>query len=118
GVVRRAMALENPNVNGHWVCNEGRENYGWVNRLDRLQYPLASGQQATWTELYVSLSERLKSHLDQGPDSLAVVANCSQTVEELYLLRRLFRDNLQVTNFAAIARPDEKLPQTFKRFKE
>lgn len=117
GVVRRVMAEENPGVNGFWACNEGRLNHTWINRLDRMLQPTAKGQEASWMEVYVGLCERLKSEKGRG-GSLAVVVNCSQTVEELFLMRTLFRDLLGCSTFAAIARPNAKPPQTFEKFRE
>jgi len=118
GGVKRVMAEENKEVNGWWICNGARTNYHWINRADRLQQPRTKEDEfAGWNSSYVSLSERLKSHLDKGADSLAVVVSAAQTVEELFLMKRLFSEGLSAKNIAAIAREDEEPKQEFKNFK-
>ncbi|MCK6439442.1 MAG: 2Fe-2S iron-sulfur cluster-binding protein [Planctomycetes bacterium] len=116
GVVKRTMALENRGVNDFWICNDGRLNFEWINRADRLLQPRdKQGSDLSWSDAYVSTIERLRSHMDKNPGEIGVVLNCSQTVEELYLMRTLFKEKLGVTRFAAIARPAGKA-ETFKHF--
>jgi NADH-quinone oxidoreductase subunit G len=38
--VVRIRPRPNPDVNRWWMCDEGRLNYGWLNRADRIEAPL------------------------------------------------------------------------------
>jgi NADH-quinone oxidoreductase subunit G len=38
--VVRIRPRPNPAVNHWWICDEGRRNYGWLNRGDRIEAPL------------------------------------------------------------------------------
>ena len=115
-VVKRVMAGENREVNDFWACNEGRLNFEWINRSDRLLQPRdKSGNELSWTDSYVKITERLRSHMDKSPEAIGVVVNASQTLEELYLMRQLFKDLLGVSEFAAITREDGEA-KTFKNF--
>ncbi len=120
GVIKRVMAVENQAVNGWWACNSGKENYQWINRSDRLIQPRTKQSQdgIAWTDAYTAIHDRLKKHLDTEPGSLGVVLNASQTFEELYLCRKLFKDLLGCESFGAIARPSEEWPETFLKFKQ
>lgn len=118
GVVKRVMGAENTSVNGWWACNHGRLNFEWINREDRLIGPRTREDEfgIAWTDAYVSIAERLRTHLDGDPASLAVVLNCSQTVEELFLTRQLFKDTLGCKTFGAIAAADEAWSEEFAKF--
>ena len=118
GVVKRVYAAENRDVNGWWACNEGRLDFGWINSADRLLQPRNKQGELSWDEAYSAVVARLKTHMDKDPGSLAVVLNCSQTVEELYLMRKLFKDVLHAAAFAAIARPNQAWPEKYKNFNQ
>ncbi|MCA8939954.1 MAG: molybdopterin-dependent oxidoreductase, partial [Planctomycetes bacterium] len=119
GVVKRVMAAENTSVNDYWACNHARLNFEWVNRLDRLMQPKAkNGDDLAWSDAYVSISERLKSHLDNNPQGLGLVVNASQTIEELFLLKQLFGETLRAGALAGIALPDEAWDESYPKFKQ
>ena len=39
-LVQRLKPRENLDVNGWWMCDEGRHNYEWINKGDRIEAPL------------------------------------------------------------------------------
>ena len=62
-LVQRIKPRENPDVNGHWMCDYGRDGYEWINRGERLETP-AAGRGAKrraveWPEALRRLHRRL-----------------------------------------------------------
>lgn len=62
-LVQRIKPRENPEVNGHWMCDYGRNGYEWINRGERLETP-AAGRGAKrraveWPEALRRLHHRL-----------------------------------------------------------
>jgi len=107
--VQRLKPRFNQAVNGHWMCDEGRYAYHAIDAPQRLQAPVireAGGcREASWEEAVkkaaAALQDTLKKH---GPGGVAVLASPQMTNEELFRLRRLFRDELK------IARLEFRLP--------
>jgi NADH-quinone oxidoreductase subunit G len=89
--VYRYEPRENDAVNSCWMCDEGRLNYKWINREDRLSSIQgkkfkAQASHTAWSEVMSQIAEVL-SLASSG--SVAVIASARQTNEELYLLRKL-----------------------------
>ncbi len=101
--VPRLKPRFNPEVNGHWMCDEGRYSYPVIDAPSRLQAPqLRAGngwQEVSWQEAIQKTAAALREALEiQGPTGLAVLASPQMTNEELFGLRQLFRDVLDVRN--------------------
>ena len=99
--VHRLKPRYNREVNGYWMCDEGRYAYHAIDDPTRLQAPaLGRGSDrrpATWEEAIARTADALKETLRQhGPQSVAVLASPQMTNEELFQLGRLFRDELGV----------------------
>ena len=90
--VYRYEPRDNDAVNASWMCDQGRLNYKWVHREDRLTQCLIrdekGSQAATWPTMLRALSERLQG-AEKG--SVAILASARATNEELYLIRCLAR---------------------------
>lgn len=75
-LVQRIKPRENPEVNGHWMCDYGRESYEWINRPGRLASPLVGrGSQrkpSEWREALGRLHERLDEL--QGAEVMVVAS--------------------------------------------
>jgi NADH-quinone oxidoreductase subunit G len=106
--VYRYEPRENDAVNGCWMCDQGRLNYRWIGRPDRLgevRWPTeaAAAQSASnpstslarlrgtssasrWTTALAEITSRLER---AAKGSVAIVASARQTNEELYLLAKL-----------------------------
>lgn len=73
-LVQRIRPRENPEVNGHWMCDYGRAGYEWINRGGRLAAPAAGRgakrRAATWPQALQHLHERLAEL--RGSDVYAV----------------------------------------------
>ena len=62
-LVQRIKPRENQEVNGHWMCDYGRESYEWINRPERLASPLvgrgSQRKESEWREALSSLHQHL-----------------------------------------------------------
>ncbi len=108
--VMRLKPRENLAVNKWWMCDDGRYGYKSIdiNRLRSVNYPESNGASpdATWL---VAL-EKVAAHLKDPAASKTwgLLASPRSTNEELYLVRKLFRDHLkwQHIGFRAPKDPD------------
>ena len=97
-VVRYKPRL-NPEVNGYWMCDEGRYGFHFHDR-DRLgKFRVKTGQDTwrrlEWSEGLKELAGELKQGLaSRGAKGLAVVLSGKLSNEDFYLARRLFIDTL------------------------
>jgi NADH-quinone oxidoreductase subunit G len=99
--VHRLKPRYNRDVNGFWLCDEGRYAYHAIDSPDRLKTPKVkrdgSLRRAEWAEAVEATVEALRRTLQHhGPNAVAVLASPQMTNEELFALRRLFRDLLKV----------------------
>ncbi len=90
GSIKRFEPRENDGVNSSWMCDEGRLNYKWVGREDRLKdiviYDNGESLEADWDKAVSHISEILRS-VDKG--STAIIASARQTNEELFLISQI-----------------------------
>ncbi|MBT5061811.1 MAG: molybdopterin-dependent oxidoreductase [Verrucomicrobia bacterium] len=89
--VYRYEPRDNDAVNASWMCDEGRLNYKWVHREDRLKECLirnhnSESRSVEWVTIIQELSERL-SKCEKG--SVAILASARASNEELYLIKLL-----------------------------
>jgi NADH-quinone oxidoreductase subunit G len=77
---------QNDAVNSCWMCDEGRLNYKWIGRDDRLTEVRVKGQRGNWPAALKEVAARLK-RTPMG--TAAIIASARQTNEELYLLKKL-----------------------------
>lgn len=86
GVVHRFKPRCNDAVNSHWMCDEGRLNYKWINDERRLKKPLirASGS-AKWDEALAAARDALVRNRGR----VAILASGQCSCEELFLLKKL-----------------------------
>ncbi len=112
--IHRMRPRYNPNVNGYWMCDEGRLNYKFVNE-NRYQHPLCrrGGERypATHEEAVAEACRVLgfapgaKPEPSSGPRVLVLVsATC--TLEEMFLAKRLAKEILAAPVFAVRHVPD------------
>jgi len=87
GRIYRLTPRRNDAVNQCWLCDEGRLNYKWVHREDRLRQPWSRRSGATdWDTVLQEVVEILR----RAPSgSVAIVASARFSCEELFLVRKL-----------------------------
>jgi NADH-quinone oxidoreductase subunit G len=78
----RMKPRSNSDVNHFYLCDEGRLDYNWVNRDDRLETPVVVGQPASWEAALAHAGSALKG------GAASVVASASLSNEALWLLKQ------------------------------
>ncbi len=90
--VIRALPREKEALNEVWLSDRDRFSYEGLNHADRLQQPLIkkNGQweQTDWLTALSVVAEKIQK---TSPDNVGVLASPNSTVEEFYLLQKLFR---------------------------
>ncbi len=94
-IVYRLRPRVNPQAQGHFMCDEGRFGYKYINSKDRLVAPLArhDGEQVevSWDALMPALRRELMKAATHTPDQFAVVLSPWITCEEAYLAAKFFK---------------------------
>ncbi len=89
----RMTPRENRDVNKWWMCDEGRLSFEEIYRGPRVRTALVRGGEGSgevpWPRALDALAARLRS-----AKSVAGIASASLTLEDLYLLKRLFGEVL------------------------
>jgi NADH-quinone oxidoreductase subunit G len=80
--VVRMKPRTNDAVNHFYMCDEGRLNYHWINRDDRLETPVVAGKSASWADALATAGAALRS------GGATVVASASLSNEALWLLKQ------------------------------
>jgi NADH-quinone oxidoreductase subunit G len=99
----RVKPRENPEVNGFWMCDEGRDVYKYVNRKHRLLNAMVGSQASYETMETGALAQQvgtmLKSTAEQhGADSVALILTGQYTNEEFDEVLKLFTETLGSKN--------------------
>jgi NADH-quinone oxidoreductase subunit G len=98
--VYRVKARENPEVNGHWICDMGRYGYFHLdqNRWDNpVMHEDDKGTKLSWEEALILLAEKIRTLVIRNETSqIAVVANTYFSNEELFLFHKIFRNDLKL----------------------
>ena len=87
----------NPEVNGFWMCDIGRFQYGWVEGPDRLRKPMLRGrdgtqQVATWKDALLKVRDVLNAAGRRDSASVRFLASAHASLEELFLVKRLAQE--------------------------
>jgi predicted molibdopterin-dependent oxidoreductase YjgC len=106
----RIRPREHPAVNRWWICDEGRFTFGYLSDPARLRVP-------TWREvdrqvevdfgdLLLRLARAIRRIVEaDGPEAVGCVASSRLTNEELFLIRRFFREVLGTPHLDYRVRP-------------
>jgi len=98
--VVRVKPRYNPDVNQWWLCDEGRYGFGWMDhaRLDKVRGPFtdtANAASPTWEQALTAISTALaRLTKEQAGARIGVIASAQLTIEELFLIREIFRSAL------------------------
>ena len=93
-VVVRMKPRSNTAVNHYYACDEGRLNYRWINRPDRLETPVVNGRPVDWDVALAAAAAALKGK------TVHVATSASLSNEALYLLKQLGSGSFRVTQGA------------------
>ena len=89
--LNRVRPRTNLQVNGYFICDQGR--FGLLNKYrleDRLESPLVRGQASDLATVARLAAEKLRAASERGVGDLLVVASTESTNEELLLARQVF----------------------------
>ncbi|HMP60758.1 MAG TPA: 2Fe-2S iron-sulfur cluster-binding protein, partial [Gemmatales bacterium] len=94
-IVYRLTPRYNPRAQGHFMCDEGRFGYKYINSKDRLTTPLARQEgghvPVSWDALLPTLRRELAAATKEPEAPFAVVLSPWLTVEEAYLAAQYFK---------------------------
>lgn len=101
---RRVLRIKprfNPEVNKWWICDEGRYGYKFIDDKSRIQMPfIQEGEvlvETDWKVVLDKVASTLRSILTlHGTESIGVIASPQLTNEDLYLIRKLFVEDLKL----------------------
>jgi NADH-quinone oxidoreductase subunit G len=84
----------NPAVNGYWMCDIGRFQYGWVEGPDRLRKPQlrtkdGAQQTATWKDALTRVRDLLNAAGRRDPAAVRFLVSAHASLEELFLVKRV-----------------------------
>ena len=97
GRVKRLKPRYNPEVNQWWICDEGRYGYKFHDE-NRILGARRNQSQVLEADVIREVAEKLKSG-----KKTAVFLSPQMTNEELYLARKLFRDELKLSNLVLVS---------------
>lgn len=108
--VARIKPRYNPDVNGHWICDEGR--YGYRNldedRLGRVMRLKSQRRELSWETALDELASEIQRGIGKkGPQGLAVIASGALSNEDWAAFKSLFADTLGVGRFLFAPEPDQ-----------
>jgi len=113
--VYRVKPRFHEDINQHWMCDDGRLGYHYVNREDRLQLPLkkVDGEQTTtqWADVLTIIKEKLS---EVEADDIVVIGSAQGTNEDNFVLQQFAHDVLQTTQLGLFGHPqgeEHKFPQ-------
>ena len=100
---RRILRLKprfNESVNGYWMCDEGRYDFKWIDE-NRIEHPMTRSAEGlapvSWPGAIAGVAERIRTAIEKhGAHSVAVIPSPRMTNEELYLVRKIFVEQLGV----------------------
>jgi len=99
--VQRLKPRFNPFVNRWWICDEGRFGYEFIDR-NRIEFPylrVTGGELevSDWEKVVQEVSTALKTTLEKfGSESIGVIASPQLSNEELYLIQKVFGEQMGV----------------------
>ena len=117
--ILRVTARENMEVNQWWICDRGRGQFHDVHDVARLTAPTrrvgAAVQPVPWSAAIFGIAEGIKETVARhGAGAVGVIASAELSIEELFLVGRVFRDGLGITNLDAPERPQP--PVVYPKF--
>lgn len=104
GEIVRINGRTNEAVNEEWTCDKGKFGHGYVNSKERLTKPLLKNMsghfvEISWDEAMRILAERMKGiKASHGEQSLAAIGSTRATLEDNFLLVKLFKEILGTAN--------------------
>ncbi len=109
GRVKRLKPRYNPEVNQWWMCDEGRYGYKFHDE-NRILAARNQGQQALEKQVVGDIAAKLKAG-----KKTAVFLSPQMSNEELYLARKLFREELKLADIVLVSPKADGMEDDFLR---
>ena len=113
--VYRLKPRYHADINEHWMCDDGRLGYEYVNSEDRLQIPMKRENDGliptSWEDALQLIMDKLSA---AEAESIVIIGSAQGTNEENYLLRKLAHDVLKTDRIGLFGRKageEHKFPQ-------
>ncbi|HTU91008.1 MAG TPA: molybdopterin-dependent oxidoreductase [Gemmataceae bacterium] len=94
-IVYRLRPRVNPQAQGHFMCDDGRLGYHYVNAIERFLRPMVRRDNKltplSWTEIVPSIRRAFQSAVEKDAASVVGVLSPFLTCEEAYLLARFLK---------------------------
>jgi NADH-quinone oxidoreductase subunit G len=121
-IVYRLRPRENPQAQGHFMCDEGRFDYPYINARERLRGPLyregTALRSAPWEMAIPALRSDLVAAAQRNGAAIAVVLSPYLTCEEAYLLatftKGLAKDTRLYLGWVPLQGEDDTYPKDRK----
>ncbi len=100
----------NPEVNGYWICDEGRYGSGCLDedRLGRVMRLAPPRRELSWEAATEEIAAALRKGIqEKGSRGLAAVASGALSNEDWAAFKELFLETLGVTRFLFSPEPDQ-----------
>ncbi len=102
-------------INQHWMCDDGRLGYHYVNSDDRLQLPQKRVEDelvtTQWADALSLITEKLT---EVEPDDVVVIGSAQATNEDNFVLQQFAHDVLKTTQLGLFGQQpgeEHKFPQ-------
>ena len=112
----------NQEVNGFWICDKGRYEYAYLEdgRHEHILSKNGGGKEADdWENVLSPLAEKIREiHLAEKTLRIALILSSWLTNEELFIIKKLFKDALRINKIFFTDLPDgeaDKLLLTAER---
>ena len=93
--VMRLKPRHNADVNSYWMCDSGRYNYHFIDEM-RIEQPQFKDDLISWAQAIDRIVQTIKPLKDSSRASrVGVLASAQLTNEDLFLVRKLFKDSLK-----------------------
>src|SRR5205823_660926 len=90
-VVYRLRPRENPLAQGHFICDEGRFDFPYVNNKGRFQQTLVGSAPSAWETAIPNLRMEMANAVRADGKSVAAMLSPMLTVEEAFLLAKFIK---------------------------
>ncbi len=108
--VYRVRSRENPSINDFWICDKGRYEYGYMDQKRLAEIIVKSLEEPrTWPEMTSLVAKEIGRlyHMKRSAQ-IGLILQTWLSNEELFLAKKIFRDDLKIEKIGFFDPPDEK----------
>jgi NADH-quinone oxidoreductase subunit G len=121
-IVYRLRPRDNPEAQGHFICDEGRYGYQFSDSSERIRHPIVrmegSNKPALWSVVTPRLKQAISGAVQKNAKGVVAVLSPFLTVEEAFLLATYFKGLSPEVRLALgpvpVVGEDDKYPKDVK----